>query len=373
MDQLLEKAKVDLRGLRREIEKLAAFEVTNLSEPCYYPKTKKFYFILLNSLKLKDADVKEFVKRTYKGTKASSWTIYQDPATNLLLVIMRLFLQNGWTKAYLSALIYHLVIQYSRVMHSTLPYCNPDIFRSTIETLTRTHLFVRERSVGNALLYLANQISRQKKMTDNLLGWTIDEIVNFQVMTRSRVAQSAHSFITNYHKVREEGGAIKGQEEPETEDEKWKAQYQILERGKKAIDDVVKKFVVYKLIDQKALDEAKKLSKVKTSFAVVISDALRDKKYSDDIRMILKLYIKGIDNSNQLCGNGYDAYVKKLMAVKRTRAQVYFKQQINILLIKMLKDTKNKNAYDSYTSQTQFIINSFLAYYITSTFKNSIC
>jgi hypothetical protein len=373
MDQLLEKAKIDLRGLRREIEKLAAHEVTNLSEPCYYPKTKKFYFILLNSLKLKDKDVKDFVKRTYKGTKASSWMLYQDPATNLLLVIMRLFLQNGWTKAYLSTLIYHLVVQYSRIMHGTLPYCNPDIFRSTIETLTKTHLFVRERSVGNALLYLANEISRQKKMTENLLGWTLDGIINFQVTTRHRVAQSAHSFITNYHKVRDEGGAIKAQPEPEADEEHGKYQYTVLERGKKAIDDVVKKFVVYKTIDRKALEDAKKFSKVKTSFAVVISNALRDKKYADDIRMILKLYIKGIDNTNLLCGKGYEAYVKRLMAVKRTRSQIYFKQQINILLEKVLKDTKNKKIYDSYTSQTQFIINSFLAYYITSTFKNSVC
>jgi len=129
MEILLSKAKVNLQELRREIEKLAASEITQLSEPCYYPRTKKFYFILLNSLKLKDKDVKEFVKRTYKGTKASAWKLYHDPATNLLLVIMNLFLKRGWSKAYLSTLIYHLVIQYSRIMHSVLPYCNPDTFR----------------------------------------------------------------------------------------------------------------------------------------------------------------------------------------------------------------------------------------------------
>ena len=137
--------------------------------------------------------------------------------------------------------------------------------------------------------------------------------------------------------------------------------------------NVMVKFVVYKSIDRKALEEAKKYSKVKTSFAVIISNALRDKKYADDIRMILKLYIKGITDAKMLCGKDYESYVKKLMAIKRTRSQIYFKQQINILLEKILKDTKNKKIYDSYTSQTQFIINSFLAFYITATFKNSIC
>jgi len=373
MEILLSKAKVNLKDLQRELEKLAAYEITQLSEPCYYPKTKKFYFILLNSLKLKDNDVKEFVKRIYKGTKASSWKLYQDPATNLLLFIMNLLLKRGWKKAYLSALIYHLVIQYSRIMHSTLPYCNPDTFRSTIETLTRTHLFSREKSVPNALLYLANVISRQSRMTENLTNWTLDGVIDYQVRTRHRVAQSAHSFITNYHKTREEGGAIKSQTEPESDEEKGLFQYKILERGKKSIDVVVKKFVVYKTIDKKALEEAKKLSKVKTSFSVVISNGLRNDKYADNIRMILKLYIKGIDNVSMLCGKNYEKYVRRLMAVKRTRSQIYFKQQINTLLIQVLKDSNNKKLYDSYTNQTQFIINSFLAYYITATMKNTIC
>ena len=373
MKILLSKAKVNLQELRREIEKLAASEITQLSEPCYYPRTKKFYFILLNSLKLKDKDVKEFVKRTYKGTKASAWKLYHDPATNLLLVIMNLFLKRGWSKAYLSTLIYHLVIQYSRIMHSVLPYCNPDTFRSTIETLTKTHLFVRERSVGNALLHLANEISRQKRMTEHLLKRDVDGIVDYQVRTRHRVAQSSHSFITNYHKTRKEGGAIKSQLEPESDEEKNLYQYKVLERGKKAIDGVVKKFVVYKVVDKNALEEAKKLSKVKTSFAVVISNSLSDDKYTDNIRMILKLYIKGITEASLLCGKNYASYVKRLMAIKRTRLQVYFKQQVNILLLNLLKGTNNKKLYDSYTSQTQFIINSFLAYYITATLKNSIC
>jgi hypothetical protein len=61
------------------------------------------------------------------------------------------------------------------------------------------------------------------------------------------------------------------------------------------------------------------------------------------------------------------------MAVKRTRATVYFKQQVNILLIRILEDAGHKNVYDSYTSQTQFIINTFLAYYLTIVLRNNLC
>jgi len=78
MDIILSKAKVNLPQLRRAIEKLAARELSALSEPCYYPKTKRFYYELLALMGLKDKDFKAFVKRTYKGHKAEKWAIYSS-------------------------------------------------------------------------------------------------------------------------------------------------------------------------------------------------------------------------------------------------------------------------------------------------------
>ena len=127
MDKILSNAKINLPQLRRAIEKLASKELSALSEPCYYPKTKKFYFELLNLMNIKDKDFKEFVKRSYKGSKAQKWLFYQDKATNLLILIMHLFLKKRNKAGYHSAVLYHLIIQYSRLMHKQLKYCNPDI------------------------------------------------------------------------------------------------------------------------------------------------------------------------------------------------------------------------------------------------------
>jgi hypothetical protein len=373
MDIILSKAKVNLPQLRRAIERLAAKDLSALSEPCYYPRTKKFYFELLNLMNLKDKDFKEFVKRSYKGSKAQKWLFYQDKATNLLILIMHLFLKKRNKAGFHSIVLYHIIVQYSRLMHKQLKYCNPDIFRQTLEGLTKTHLFAREKTISNALYYLSREVHANRKYAEGILEWDIDKIVEFQVVSRTRVSQSIKSFVENYYKVKEKGDIVKTYEEPTGDEEDYRPEVKIGQRGKKSIDEIVKKFVVYKLIDKKALEESKKISKIKTSIATIITQKLINKKYTDNIRMILQLFVKGLPDVSSICGNKFYPYIKKLMAVKRTRANVYFKQQVNILLIKVLEDAGHKDVYDSYTTQTQFIINTFLAYYLTIVLRNNLC
>ncbi len=92
MKQLIEKSNYNIRTLKALITRFAAREFDALSEPCYYPKTKLAYHEILRAMKLTNKQVKEFVKRQYKGTQAEKWVLWQDPATNLLIVIMHLFM-----------------------------------------------------------------------------------------------------------------------------------------------------------------------------------------------------------------------------------------------------------------------------------------
>ena len=96
-------------------------------------------------------------------------------------------------------------------------------------------------------------------------------------------------------------------------------------------------------------------------------------EYSDKVRMILSLYMKELRSTNQICGSGYEKYLRSLMAVKRSNAPVYFKQQVNVLLLVVLDNLKITNQYNNYTSQTQFIVNLFLASYLTLMFRSTMC
>lgn len=371
MDELTNKiSKNDLTKMKRYIVSNAARELSALSEPCYYPKTKKTYYELLNILKITDKDVKAFIKRTYKGTKAEKWNLWRDPTTNFLVVIMHLFLKEKDVSAFKSTLVYYMIIQYSRLMHKQMKYCDPEAFKYTLDNMTRTHLFFREKTIPSSLYYLTGEM--EKTFKDDIGEWNLDRIILFIGAARHRISQSVKSFAESYYRNKKDGAKIKTQNE-EVDDEGNSYQHQTLQRGQKIVDDTVKKIITYKVIDRKAFDEAKKRSKIKTSIATLIVNKVGDDKNADDIRIALQLFIKNAKSVGMICGEDYFTYVKRLMALKRTNAQLYFKAQINILLLKILKEIGFTKTYESYTSQTQFIINTFLAYYLTMILRNTLC
>lgn len=370
METLHQLANPDKNKLKRFITTSAARELSALSEPCYYPKTKRFYFELLSILKVKDKDVKDFVKRTYKGTKAEKWNLWRDPATNLLIFIMHYFLTEKDYPAYTSTLVYYMIIQYARLMNKQIKYCDPNAFKYTLDSLTKTHLFFREKTIPNSLYYLSKQMERG--FTEDFKKWDVEKIIAFIGVARHRISQSVKSFAENYYKNKQSGSTIKTQGD-ETDDEANSYQYQVLQRGQRVVDDVTKKITSYKVIDRKAFDEAKQISKIKTSIATIIANGVTNEKHFNDVKVALQLFIKETTTVSMICGDDFYSYVKKLMAVKRTVAQLYFKSQINILLMEVLKDTDFLKTYEKYTSQTKFIISSFLAFYITIMLRRSIC
>jgi len=371
MDILLKEAKVNKSKLKRLITQLTAGELSKLSEPCYYSPLKGPYFQLLAACGLTEKQVKEFIKRFYKDHPARKWKTQTVVPTNLLLFIMYYFLKERDQSGYSMTLTYLLTRYYSNLMNKHIKYCNPNVFRYTLEHLTRTHLFIREKTIANGLYYLSKQI--QLRWTKYIRDCTeVNSIVRFIGEARHRVAQSVRSFAQNYYKASKEGGSIKTQLEP-TEDDDSMFQYKVLEKGKRAIEEVTKKICVYKFVDKRAIEDAKKLTKIRSSIAVLISNSIIDLKYSEDIKMILHLFIKDLDNVNSLCGSGFVKYVRRLMAIKRTKSSVYFKQQINLLLEKVLNDIKYKKWYSGLTNQTRFIVNSYFAFYLTMVLKNNIC
>ena len=372
MEELLKKINPNLSKLELFINNNTARELSQISTPCYYPKTKRFYFELLKILDITNKDVKAYVKRTYKGTKAEKWLLWQDVGTNLLLFVMHLFLKNNKRKAFISTVTYYMIIQYSRLMHKQIKYCYEETFKYTLDHLTHIHLFHRETTISNAILYLGNEV--RNRYEKDIKNWDIEKIILLISVARHRLSQSIKSFAEHYYKNRKEGLGFKTQiEDPEDAEKANMYQFQIQQRGQRVIDNVLKKLSVYKFIDKKSIVEAKKYSKVKTSIAILIANKLTDVKYQEDIKIALQMFIKKLTKIEMICGNQYPTYMKSLMGIKRVSAQLQFKTQINILLKKLIKSTEFEKIYEKYTTQTQYIINLYLAYYITGIMKNMLC
>lgn len=371
MQELLSKAKIDHRQLRQVVSRIAVGELSKISEVCYYPPLKAPFFELLYATGLEEKDIRDFAKRFWAKHPARGWKIHNVPATMLLIFIMHYFLMVGDKEAFTLALLYLLVRFYSNIMNIQIKYCNEDVFRYALDNLTRTHLFVREKTIANGILYLAKQLTQ--KWMDDISKGDVDSIAKFITEARHRMNQSIKSFAKAYYSASKEGHGIKTQREPESEEEMGLMQYRVLERGKRAIEETVKRITVYRQVDKKAMDDAKSLTKVKDSVAVMLAAKLADLKYAENIKIILQQFLKELKDIKGLCGSGFIPYVRQLMAIKRTKSTIYFKQQVGVLLEKLLKETKQVNWYESLTPQTKFAVNSYLAFYLTMFFRNTIC
>jgi len=283
---------------------------------------------------------------------------------------MHIFLKNNKKDAYEAALTYYMVRQYGHLINKQIKYCNSELFTYALENLTKTHLFSREKTIGNSIFHLTREA--QKRFTKDIADWNKEKLEDFILISRHRISQSVKSFAEHYYRAHKEGSRIRTSIEA-TDDEDGSVQLITLEKGKRVIDNTVKKITVYKTLDRKAFDESKRVTKVRSSIADMIIRSVHDLKYENNIKAVLQMFVKDANKTSMVCGKEYYIYVKRLMSIKRTRSKVYFKQQVNVLLLKILEENDFTKTYNSYNSQTQFIINSFLAYYLTMVLRNIIC
>ncbi len=357
-----------LYQIRNYVHKITATELSQLVTPCYYPTIKKYHYELLNRSGLSEKEVIFECKQFWRGTKFAKFKIENDPISFFLVSLLNQFLSENDKSAFKSLLIYFGIRYYTNLMHKQIKYCNESVFRWTLDNLPRIHLFSREKGISGFIIFMTKEMERRH--IKSIKEFTPSSISSFLREYRHRISQSIKSFAAVYYKASEEG---LGMREPATDEEGKQYEYETLEKTQRLIGDIVKKIVVYRHIDTKALHDAKNLTKIKSSLATIISKDLTNTKYSNELSTIYSLFLKGVTNINTLCKIEYFQYVRTLMAIKRTSKKIYFKQQINELLLKILKSSGNLEFYEKFTNQTKFNVNMFLAYYITMILRNTIC
>lgn len=371
MEELLKKAKINDVALKRLIVQTVARNLSALVEPCYYPEVKKHFYDILKLTGLTEKDIKEFTKRRWRGRKEAKFAIHNDPIANFYVFLMQYFLKNRDKTSYTHLMFFYNIRQYANLMHKSFTYCNADVFRQALEVLTKTHLFAREKTIPNALTFISGDMIRI--WTRALASNDPEGISRFMQDSRTRISQSMKSFAQTYYKVHDEGSAMKTADDSTTDDEDNKSQDRVAEKGTRLADEITKKITVYRYIDRKSQEEARRIAKINSSIATQIVSKLNNTKYSDNLRIIYKIFLKDIPNANSLCGKQFEKHVRGLMSIKRTNSSLYFKQQINVLLMNVLEDIDLKVAYGKLTNQTQFHINLFLGYYLTMILRNSVC
>ena len=361
--------------LKKKLLLLISHNISNLSKPCFQPSLKKYFHQILKITNIKESDIKKFTKELWKGRKEVNFDLHNDHIVIFYISLMNYFL-NQKTKLDLELYMYfmHLIVlkYYLSVFKKFFKnYCNESIFKQSLETISRNHLFTREKTIGNAMYFLSN--TYVKKFKDDFEEFDLDNVSLIIQEMRHRISQSMRSFANVYYQLIDNPMSGFKTEEDYEDDESTEKTKKNEEKKFESIGAVSKKITVYKMVDMKAFNKSKDLTKIKTSVGSLIINKLTDLKYNDDIVIILKLFIKTIDSSDQICGKTFYKYVKSLMLIKKSVKPIFFKQQINVLLLKLLREIGYDKNYDSLSLRKQFIYNQFLAFYICLIYRHTIC
>ncbi len=370
METLLQKANLNINMFRKNLPRIAANEMSRLSEPCYYPEHQKFFFQFIHYAEVTEVDTKAISKRFWKGMPERQWLLHKDHITLFYITLMHKFLIDNHSLLFNYLMLLQGIRLYTNIMYKQMKFCNEDAFRYALENIAKTHLFAREKTIGNAIYFISQEMVR--KFTKGFRSLDKNEISKFITEYRHRISQSVKSFATLYYKAQKEGLGIKVEAEPDEETGEV-YQQQSLSSIDRLAEDITKKITVYKIIDKQALLKAKQLTKINISLATLIANETTNIKYIDTLRICYKLFLRDVTNVNKLCGPTFLPYLRKLMGVKRTKERIYFKQQIGILLTDILKDIKYSEKYETLTNQTKFSINSFLAFYLALFLRTNIC
>lgn len=373
MEQLLSIAHINDARLKSFLNRVPEEERLKLSKPCYYPNLGQFDLDLIHASGLTRQDIEDFGERTWKGRPEEKLKIVSDPFTLFLVWLMRYCLNQNDVSSFKSTLIYHMIRQYRSLYKNKYfkTICNPDVFNFALGRLSKSHLFSRKGYIPGAISYLSNELAR--KYEQGIRNRDLDAISKFITESRSRLNQSFHTFANSYYKIIETPGQPGI---PSTEEIDDQVNPPIPDRREELSRYVASQICGKGYVDQKAIDEAKKITKISDSMATALvhelSNGTTPFEYSEDVRLILELFSNGL-SSTEICQfSSFIKHLNRLIRVKKTTKPVYFKKEVVDLTTALVKNSGRKQEFLSLTPQTRSRICQFLAYYITTVLRNTV-
>lgn len=354
----------------RMIARQVGSDINGLTEPCYEVHTVKFEATLYRNLGIVKKDISSFVKRTYEGTDYLRLQTVSVPYTVLLTYLYHKYVKANKRQMAETILLYILIKFYGSVFHRQFPqFCDKDTFRYTIDTITKRHIFYREKTIANALIYWSREMNKQ--FFPLMKEWNPHVVKKFIIDLKNRVSQSTKSFAQHYYANREAGKGVSIEKEPETDDQKNLFQTTTAATGKAAIEKFIKSFYVYKNYDQNVIQEAKKVSRVKNHLAESIIPTIHNKSSEENIKIILTSFLRDMPDLNYLCRPDFYKHVKKIMMPRKFKDKFIF---INYVV--QFTDSALASSSDTLTKisdRDKSALYLFVAFYITLSFRKLFC
>jgi hypothetical protein len=272
---------------------------------------------------------------------------------------------------YKGCMLFYCLRQYTNLFHKTFKFCQPDVFKYTLENINKTHIYYREKTIANAIYHFSNQMIQR---------WTKDlksldkpmQISLFIRECRHRQAQSLKSFAIAYYKNSEQGNRISQQKTEITNDEGETSVIEGTSKTPKQVANLVHKITVYRFVDIKALENSLKLNSVNKIYGQLLVKQLSNHKYSEDLTSIYLMYISNLTSVSNICSNKFISEVKSILRSKNNKIK-FLKESIGNLLDNLIIDANLKKQFNKMSLQSRYTYINFLSFYLFWSLKNYVC
>lgn len=352
---------LNLKELHTYILTKVSIEFNELVKDCYYPKIAVLFKELLHRTQSTEKGLIEYSKNKYKFIPFSSkFKLLHDPYTTLLILIMQEFLKQkdvagAETTFHLMTLRYYTNLLYRYTTSQGKNLCVPEYFRGAFSQLSKNHIFNRQKTISNSIIYFSRTLFTKYK-TDVQADRSL-MIFKMIHELRSRLNQSIQSFFHKYYEIAKNKGVISQEEEKQ-----WDPTHET--QIKEFIDRISKDICIYKKIDHGAIKHSVEVTKFNKRLADDYAKELSVPNYIDNINVALFLLLKEIKDTNVIKENQFLDYVKKLMSVKTSKQPIYFKKIITSIHDSVIIQLNLTQWYDHLSLQSKAISRNFVAYYL---------
>jgi hypothetical protein len=362
-------SEIDHKALHSFIITKISTEFSNMVQNCYYPETANIYNDILHMTHSKEKDLLEYSKQKYKDV---TYHLLHDPFTTLLILIVQEFLRNKDLAA--AEATFHLwsLRQYGNLLHryttkrgSRKSLCLPDAFQTALDRLSKNHMFVKQKTIPNSIIYYSRAIF--KIHLRDLIKDNPDGLHLMIYALRTRINQSMNSFFHKYYEVIDEDKMSKSEKEG-TGDYDPSHETKLRAFISKIISDIC----IYNKIDNNAIVQSSSLIKFNKKLSEEYAKQLSSPKFSERLESALYLVLKDIKDTHFIKSTQFIDYVQKLMSIKVTKQQIYFKKIISDIHLEIVNSLGLQKWYEGLSVQSKAISRNFIAYYLAFYIRNYV-
>ena len=343
-------------------------EFSNLVENCYYPKVSECYRDLLHMTNTNQAALIQYSKQKYNLPQLK---VLNDPQNTLLIMVVQEFLNHKDLAAaeatfHLLALRHYsnLLYKYTTKKNSSRKLCLPDVFQSALDQVSRNHLISKHKTIANLIIYLSRTVFQKyllvlKNDNSEMMVLMLNEL-------RSRLNQSMRSFFNKYYEIvknKDTGSKSKDEEDHDSSHDS-----KVHSFSEKMSNDMC----VYGNVRTSAIDKASQLLKFNKQLSLKYVQELSKIEFKEHVDLAIYLLLKDVKDLTLIKSNQFLDYIKKLLSIKITKQQIYFKKVITEIHDKIIKNIHYEKWYSDLSIQSKSLSRNYIAYYIAYYLQESV-